>query len=234
MSVFTKDEACRLAALTFRAGDAGRPLVGKEDELLASLRKGERRFYDWNRHLESAKALGSWKEEFPSRCAIIASLLHKTKRGLNDLDKVSRDELDSIARTIGSSWSEMQTRIDELLHWLRQGIGNPSFGRKKSGSLKGTSKKGVVRSPFEEFAKELRIFLISNRVKVRFSYNDIIRHDLKGKPTEATSAAARLLYEAAKVLDRRIKLADIEAVMAEIRRNPEFRVPLRRNNSRLP
>jgi hypothetical protein len=134
MSNFTIQDARRLASLTFRyepkhfdspdrqiqAGEADRPLLGKEDKLLEALKAGERRYNDCYLEVETIRALRRSDRELSARCATLAAQLSDIKCKLIHLDDVSRNELDSIAHSLGSSAAEMHMRIDDLLAWLRE------------------------------------------------------------------------------------------------------------------
>ena len=235
MSVFTEEETDRLAALTFRfrlrefrtpdeqihAGKADRPLLGKEDGLRAALRAAEQRYLDCSEEVKVIEALRRSERELPGRCAMLASQLINIKNSLVDLDVVSRTELDSIAHELGSSAAEMHEKIDDLMTWLQK-TAEPSdpHERRKSGRKKG---KNVARLALEEFAKEMRLFLTSDGVGMRFGYEEIVRHDLETCPIELISPVARLLFEAAKLLNPELQIVDIKAVMAAVRRSQEFR-----------
>ena len=228
MSKFTIEDARRLAALTFRyrpqdfdtpdaqieAGKADRPLLGKEDKLLAALQAGEQRYNDCYEEVETIKALRKSDKELPARCATLAAQLSDIQGNLNRLDDVSRDELDSIAQGLGSSAAEMHTRIDDLLAWLREAaMDDVNTAPRKVGRKKGS----IVRLALGEFAKEIRAFLISDEVRMQFGYQ-VDESDA----TKLMSPAARLLFEASRYLEPGVDSADVKAVMAAVRRNAEF------------
>jgi len=241
MSPFNHFEAERLAAMAFRfradkftshiqqnmCGNPHRPLVGKEHELLEVLLAGEQRYRDCKRELEIILDLRSSDRKLPVFCAQMANNLSVIQNALRGLDYVSRTEMDSIARCLGSDADEMHAHIDRVLQWLRarpdiEGIeGEKAVGRKR-----GLSNAGVLRLPLEEFAKEIRNFLLSPDVRIKFSFKAITRHDREGTPREPVSAAARLLYEGALLLDSRVEVADIDEVMRAVNQNPEFREEL--------
>lgn len=236
MSVFTEQESDRLAALTFRfrprefstpdeqirAGKASRPLLGKKKVgLLAALQAAEQRYLDCIEEVDVIKALRRSERELPTRCAMLVDLLAEFRSRLVDLDVVARTELDVSANWLGSSAAEMHKKIDDLMTWLQQ-TAEPSYHhkRRKSGRKKG---KNVARLALEEFAKEMRLFLTSNDVGMRFGYEEIVRDELETCPIELVSPAARLLFEAAKLLNPDVQIGDIKPVMTAVRRSPEFR-----------
>jgi hypothetical protein len=240
MSVFTPANTQELAAIAFRfrvkfnspeeqaeRGQAHRPLVGKEDELLKALRAGEQRYSECRQELKAIRKLRKSENELPVLCADMARKLNSIKDDLTELDVVSREELDSAAQCQGSSIEEMHARLEKLLEWL---IGGAEVylphQQKMPGRTRGAGNSGVLRLPLEEFAKELRNFLRSPEVGVAFRFDAVPRQDLENGRRELTSATARLLYEAARLLDPRVEVVDIEAVMRAVKRNPEFREEL--------
>ena len=56
-----------------------------------------------------------------------------------------------------------------------------------------------------------------------FGFDDTSMDHIDPKLREATSAAARLVFAAAKILDERCTLANVEEVMTAVRTSPEFR-----------
>jgi hypothetical protein len=252
MSVFTPEEVRRLAALTFRrsdkfsspgeqlaAGKAKQKLLGRENELLMVLQAAERRYEDCWQEVECIKKLRKSDRNLPQLCVDLASQLNTVKESLAKLDWISRQQLDLVARYQDSSADEMHERIDVLLAWLHDAAQPPWFDERahtstadrvrviaqgKAGRKLGIGDSRVVRLPFEEFAKEIRNFLIS--VGIEFSFDDISRDDLDPVIREPVSEAARLLYEAARLLDSRVEVADIDEVIGAVQKNPEFREEL--------
>jgi hypothetical protein len=255
MSVFTPEEARRLAALTFRrsdkfssaskqleAGKAKQKLLGLENELLTVLRAAEQRYEDCRQEIDCISKLRRSDRYLPQFCADLARRLKAVKESLAKLDPISREELDSVARYQDSSTEEMHERIDVLLAWLQDAAHSPLddeharisaankaqpgvrvVARRKGGRKLGIGNSRVVRLPFEEFAKEIRNFLISPGVGIEFSFDDKTRDDLDPVIREPVSEAARLLYEAARLLDSRVEVADIDKVIEAVNENPEFR-----------
>ena len=241
MSVFTPANTQELAAIAFRfridkfsspgeqaeAGEAHQPLVGKEDELLKALRAGEQRYSECRQELEAIRRLRKSDKELPDACADMARGLHSVKDDLTELDDFSRGQLDSIAQYKNSSIEEMHAYLEKLIEWLTKGAELHFPPQPKMpGRKPGVSNSGVLRLPLEEFAKEIMNFLASPEIQIAFSFEAIPRHDLENHPRELISAAARLLYEAARFLDPDVKVADIDGVMREVKDNPEFREEL--------
>lgn len=235
MSVFTYQRAHALANETFRfslkfdsadeqkrCGMADRLLLGKEDALLKALRAGEQRYADCKTELQAIIKLRSADTKLPAQCATMSQKLREVLLALSALDEVSREELDSIARCRGSSSEEMSGYLRTVSAWLDSGTEELFSKRQKAvGRKRGVGKGGALRLPLEEFAKELRSFLLE--VGVAFTFEAITREDHQPPDREPVSAAARLLYGAARLLEPRVEVSDIEAVMKAVNQSPAFR-----------
>ena len=77
----------------------------------------------------------------------------------------------------------MHACINKVQQWFDAGGRAPeiavSAGEKAAGRKPGVSNAGVIRLPLEEFAKEVRNFLISPDVRIGFKFEAITRHDLR-------------------------------------------------------
>jgi hypothetical protein len=237
-SVFTLEEARRLAALTFRfhekkfaspekqleAGEAHQPLVGKEYELLAALKAGEERYRRSERAIAILRDLRNSDREFPRQCARLALTLRSVRQDLSDLSEVMLGQLNSIATYQGSSGAEVHARIEALITLFQEGARIPTrYKRKKAGKKLGKSNVGVDRPPLEEFAKEIRRVLILPDVDVNFGFEVAIRIESKKRSRLLVSPAARLLHEAALLLDKKVDIPDIKVVMKKVQQRPNFR-----------
>jgi hypothetical protein len=239
MSSFTREHAHRLAKNTFRyrpdkfgspdhqkqCGKADQPLVGKEEKLLEALRAGEQRYFECKAEIETIRKLRKSDAELPQRCVAVANRLREIAEALSGFDGIAREEMNLIAVCQGSSFEEMSERLNDLLYWVAEGADEDFFPlvQKTAGAKLGMSKRGLFRVPFEEFAKELRGFLLRPDVGVKFGFESVTRDDLDPIICEPVSAAARLLYGATRILDDRVEVADVRAVMRAIKRKPEFR-----------
>ncbi|MBR0940243.1 hypothetical protein [Bradyrhizobium liaoningense] len=238
MTLFARHHAHALADDTFRfritfdsadeqkrCGKAVQPLVGKEDALLKALRAGEQRYVECKTELQAIQKLRRADTDLPARCAKMGEKLKEVVQVLSVLDDVSRQELDSMAHLHGSSVQEMSGHLEKLLSCLDAGSEELFSKRQKTaGRKRGVGKGGVQRVPLEEFAKELRNFLLKEGVP--FTFEAATRDDRQPVDHVPVSAAARLLYRAARVLDRRVELSDIEAVIMAVNKKPEFREEL--------
>jgi hypothetical protein len=241
MSSFTLEHARGLAENTFRfrpdkfetpdqqrwCGEADRPLLGNEKRLLDALRAGEQRYLECKAEIESIRQLRKSDAELPQRCAAITEDLQKATDALSRLDKVSREELNLIALQHDACFDEMYERLESVLSWLGEGAdGFFPESNKSQGRKPGVSNGGVQRVPLQEFAKEIRNFLLHPDIGVKFSFEALTREDLDPIVREPISAAARLLYNATRILDHRVGIADVEAVMRAVNRYPDFREEL--------
>jgi hypothetical protein len=242
MSSFTLQHARRLADNAFRyrpdkfrspdqqkrCGEANRLLVGKEKELLEALRAGERRYLACNTEIKTIRKLRKSDVELPQKCAAMANSLQEVADALSGFDNIGREEMNLIAVSQGSSFEEMSERLNDLLYWVAEGADENFFPpvQKTAGAKLGVGKGGLLRVPFEEFAKELRSFLLRPDVGVKFSFESIPRDDLDPTIYEPVSAAARLFYDAMRILDNGVKLGDVQAVIRAVKRKPEFRTDL--------
>ncbi|MET4118797.1 hypothetical protein ABIB85_005426 [Bradyrhizobium sp. JR1.5] len=238
MSLFTPHHARALADETFRfqikydsadeqkrLGKAIQLLVGKEDALLTVLRAGEQRYVDCKRELQDIRKLRYVYNELPVRCAGMAKKIREVVQALSAIDEISREELDSMARCRGSSVEEMTGDLERLLGLLDEGSKELFSKRQKTaGRKRGVGKGGAQRLPLEEFAKELRVFLLE--AGVAFTFEAATRQERHPVDHVPVSAAARLLYGAARLLDQRVELSDIEAVIKSVNEKPEFREEL--------
>lgn len=238
MSLFTPHHARALADETFRFqikygsadkqkrdGKAIQLLVGKEDPLLRALRAGEQRYVECKTELQAIRKLRHAYNELPVQCAGMVKKLREVVQALSALDEVSREELDSMARCRGSSVEEMSRDLERHLGLLDEGSEELFSKRQKTaGRKRGVGKGGAQRLPLEEFAKELRVFLLE--AEVPFTFEAATREDCHPVDQVPVSAAARLLYGAARLLDQRVELSDIEAVIKSVNENPEFREEL--------
>ncbi|WP_426612539.1 hypothetical protein [Bradyrhizobium sp. McL0616] len=238
MSMFTDHHARALAGDTFRfrvkfdsadeqkrRGKAVQPLVGKESALLKALRVGEQRYVDCKTELQAIRKLRNADTKLPAQCATMGEKLREVVLALSALDDVSREELDSIARSRGSSAEEMNGYLEKALDWLDAGTEELFSKRQKAaGRKRGVGKGGAERVPLEEFAKELRYFLLE--IGLVFTFEATTREDRHPPDRVPVSAAARLLYSAARLLDHRVEVSDIEAVMKAVNQKPEFREEL--------
>jgi hypothetical protein len=236
---FTDKDARRFAANAFRfradkfssadeqikLGQAHRPLVGKEKELLKALMSARRRYIACKDEIKTIRQLRKSDAELSEQCAAIAERLQQITDTLSGLDEISREELNLIALGQGSSFEEMCERLEDLLCWATEGADEEFFPpiQKTAGSKLGIGKGGVPRVPFEEFAKELRNFLLRPDIGMEFSFEDARRDNRDRTIHEPVSAAARLLYDATRTLDDRVKVTDVGAVMRAAKRKPEFR-----------
>ncbi|MCK1521999.1 hypothetical protein [Bradyrhizobium sp. 17] len=182
MSVFTRHHAHALADDTFRfritfdspndqkgLGEAVQPLVGKEDALLKALRAGEQRYVECKTELQAIQKLRSAYTDLPAQCAGMGKKLREVAQVLSGLDDVSREELNSMAHPHGSSVEEMSEYLEKVLGWLDAGSEELfSKPQKTAGRKRGVGKGGSQRLPLEEFAKELRNFLLEERVAFTF------------------------------------------------------------------
>ena len=202
MSVFSPTDARDLAAIAFRyrispnenAQAGARALVGKEDELLIALRAGEQRYFACRQELQAIRGLRKSDKDLPEACGDLARRLRSIKDDLAKLGDFSRGQLDSIARYRSSTIEEMDAQFENLIQWLTQGAELRACPQPKApGKKPGVSNFGVLRLPLEEFAKEIRNFLVSPEVRIPFSFEAIPRVDLEGEPRELISAAARLM-----------------------------------------
>jgi hypothetical protein len=240
MSFFTLEHARLIADNAFRfrpdkfespdqqkrLGEADRPLVGKEQKLLEALRAGEQRYRECKSEITAIGKLRKSDAELSRQCDGIADTLREIAEKLSRLDEVSREEMNAIALYQGSSFEDMSQRLDDLLDWFAKGADEafPSPPvQKTAGAKLGMGKGGVFRVPLEEFAKELRNFLVQPDVGVKFSFEEVKREDLDPPINEPVSVAARLLYDAARILNDSVKIGDVRTVMGAVRRNPDFR-----------
>jgi hypothetical protein len=154
--------------------------------------------------------------------------------------------MNGIAHGLGSSAAEMHACINKVQQWFNEGGRAAgmvvSTHEKAAGRKRGVSNAGITRLPLEEFAKEVRNFLISPNVRIEFSFQAVTRSDKpairrrpastrgrllrKTHPREPVSAAACLLHEASLLLDPRVQVADIDAIIRAVNQNPEFREEL--------
>jgi hypothetical protein len=233
MSAFTIEHARQFADNAFRfrpdkfgtadkqkrSGEAHRPLVGKEEALLGALLAGEQR-YEWcKEEISAIRKLRRSDAQVLHWCTNTAKELRKILESLDSLDPLSLDELDRISET------QVRQDFEKTLSWAQEGA-EELFPKapKGAGRKPGVGKRNVELVPLEEFAKEIRIFL--QEAGLSFSFDAITRHDLDPVAREPISVAARLLYDATRVLDARIELCNVEAIMRAVKRNPRFRTEL--------
>jgi hypothetical protein len=240
MTSFTLDHALRIAGNTFRfrpdrfgsadqqkrCGEADRPLVGKEQELLEALRADEQRYEQCKAEIRVIRKLRRSDADLPEWCANVADDLETIVESLASLDGISQDELDSIARKQGHSLEEIRGYLEKALSWAEDGA-EELFPKpqKTRGRKPGVGKGNVQLVPLEEFAKEIRSFWL-RETGFKFSFEATTRYDLDPIIREPTSAATRLLYDACRILDDRVDVIHIEALIRVINKNPEFRKEL--------
>jgi hypothetical protein len=250
MSAFTLDHVRQLADNAFRfrpdkfksadqqkrCGKALRQLVGKEDKLLEALRAGEQRYKECQAEISFIRELRRSDAALPQWCANLAETLGRIVDSLESLDQVSRHELDSVGRTQGSSFEQIRESLERARAWAEEGAKEVDLNQQETpgptkpqkttrGRKPGVGKANVQRVPLEEFAKEIRTFWL-HETSFKFSFEAITREDLDPVVREPVSAAARLLYYATRMLDPRVEVGHIEALMRAVNREPDFRTEL--------
>jgi len=180
MSVFTIDLARQFVDNAFRSrpkqfrsadeqkrsGKAHRPLLGKDKELLEALRAGEQRYRECKAEIEVIRLLRKSDAELPRQCTATANSLQEITEALSRLDRISREELNSIALYQGSSFDEMYERLEKVLCCINEGT--ESFfliARKRQDenlvSARGCSAHSIrgTRKGTEEFSAPHRAYL---------------------------------------------------------------------------
>ncbi|WP_029583846.1 hypothetical protein [Bradyrhizobium sp. URHD0069] len=198
------------------------PLVGKEDELLHALQAAEQiydQFLEEFLCLEKMRALDA---AMPKRCEELATHL---ERALSCWSEMAGRQLELIY-TFGEPQPERAVQRFEQA--LRQMISCARFRAEeprlppKVGRPRGKGLSGVPLLPLEEFTKVLRQFWIQETGS-RFWFAETSMDHIDSELREPTSAAARLVWGAAKILDERCTLSNIKEVMAAVSKYPQLR-----------
>jgi hypothetical protein len=229
--IFTKEDAEEIAAETFRfryyqdqgkASAANRPLAGKENQLLEALNKAAAVYWDWMGVLEGLRKFHDVERSLSRKCSELVDLLQQSLSCLAALDVDERAEFDFIAEAADSS----VTTIEEQLAHIVQSAHDVQIKAKrptaKRGRKPGIGKNDVWFVPLEEFAKVIRNFWISVTGD-GFTFDQAPREDLGPHIREPASESARLLFFAARKLEKRIEIAHIESVIEAVEQNPRFR-----------
>jgi hypothetical protein len=205
------------------------PLLGKEVQLLMVLREAEQAYDEW---IDSAPVRNQVQQliaTFPRDCERLRKHLQRVLdcwsgmreyEGQYELacrvpDLEARDDVSRLIR-----------RIDETLRQMLLGAqsGSEDVQFSYPGRPPGKAKSGVSLVALEEFTKVVRAFWVKEVSDV-FGYDQTTIFDdpkdaNKGR-REPTSAAARLIEGAARILDPRYNLGNVRQVMEAVYRNPE-------------
>lgn len=221
MSKFSGEKAREFAKQAF--GKAEHPLVGKTDGLLEALTAGEALYVQWRDEIEALKKLRNADADRFQRFLGFLESARRALGSLNDLDEITRAELASIASARGVSLEQIEKSFEEAIACAHEGIVAP-FPRSPTqrGRKLGIGKIGLCVVPLEEFAKVLRNFWEKEVEGLKFSFHE----ERNARARVPASAAARLLFEASRELDRRIAVSHIEYVMKAIKRQFKFRTDI--------
>jgi hypothetical protein len=239
MSVFTIDHARQFAQNAFsfrpakfsnsreeqiRAGKADQPLLGKEETLLKALQKAERRFCRWQREIKSLRTIRSSDIELRRKCEALSKHLLDARTCISSLSEPSRESLASFAALARLDFSKIQSQLRRLAYIANLASMDPFADlseAERRGRKPDVGKNHVELIPFEEFAKSLKRDWV--RVTHRkFSFEAKRAEWRRPIDREPTSAAAKLLYDAACTLDNRIEVGHIEHIMRAIKAKPSF------------
>jgi hypothetical protein len=236
MSRFNTENASELAKEAFRlriddsAEDqrnekAAAPLLGKEEKLLYALRRAEEAY-------EETLLLDPVRDK-------MRLTLRSLPRDCRKLSKHLRNALAcwSAMRNYGGQYelvmrfpdvesldgaNELTSRIDETLQQLLSAAEWVSEEELPSyrGRPSGRSREGLSLFALEEFTKVLRAFWLEEKISGVFGFDQGTQDHIDDGERVATSAAARLIERAAKVLDENYDLGHVRQAMENVYAQP--------------
>jgi hypothetical protein len=237
MTSFTLEHAHRLAGNAFRfrherftspeeqeaEGLAQPPLLNKEQELFEVLTKAEELYLDWLRLLDGLRTMHEVDRTLSCNCSDLANELRDALACLSKIGELERCEFDNIVFGEGMSMERISRDLARALQCAEMAILEEDEADEDRGGRKpGIGKNGFWFVPLEEFAKTIRVYW-KKATGLEFSFDAVTRHDLEPVVREPASPAARLLFYAARELDKNIELSHIEYVMKAVERNPDLR-----------
>jgi hypothetical protein len=249
MTAFTMDLAHRLADGAFRfrphrfsnspeeqkkMGKAHRPLLGKEQSLLNALREAEERYREWSGEIRALKAMRRSDDQLRRDCDTLLGHLQQARLCLSHFGNASRDGVDAIASGVGFDFSKLQSVLRRATYIAKVGSEDPLSQDGQRLRMKPSKRRGrklnigrnyVELIPLEEFAKVLKSFWV-RETDQSFSFEAQLATWRRPIDREPTSAAARLLYDAGRILEPRLEVGHIEHIMRNIKHNPAFRTEL--------
>jgi hypothetical protein len=246
MSVFTIDLVRQFAQNAFRfrpakfsnsreeqirAGKADRPLLGKPGTLLKALQKAERLFCRWQSEIQILRTMRSSDIELRRNCEALFGHLQDARTCISSLSKPAQDSLDSFAALARLDLSTIQSQLRRFVYIAKVASMDPCADAseakrpERKGRKPDVGKNNVDLIPFEEFAKSLKGDWVRLTHR-KFSFEALQAEWRRPIDREPTSAAAKLLYDAARALDNRIEVGHIEHIMRNIKAHPSFRKEL--------
>jgi hypothetical protein len=232
MSRFNKENVAHLAQHAFRLriddsmeerrkAELGAPLLGKERKLLAPLQNAEKTYEEW-------LVLGPIRSR---QQRLISKFPHHSKRLRGHLQRVLAcwsemheygGQYELACRVTDASTTDdshdLVRRIDDTLRQLL--LGARSGSTDKTFSYIGRPDGSLAA--LGEFTKVVRSFWI-DETSERFGYDEETTfNNQKDGRREATSAAARLVEGAAKILHPQFDLGKVREVMEAVNRDPHL------------
>jgi hypothetical protein len=231
MSKFTVEAARTLArnAFTLRSGSKPRkeavqpnaPLVGREDKLLEALRAGEARYREWEAGIRALKAFRKSDSSLQRVSETLSQHLSDALRCVSSMDEIEREEFEMMAGARDWSIEEIEGALTQIIRVAEDCKIEEGPAKKRRGRKLGIGKIDLSIVPLEEFAKVIRSFWIQ-ATELKFGFNGATERGIR----VPASAAARLLYDSAKILDDRFAVSHVEYVMKAVNARPQFRTEL--------
>jgi hypothetical protein len=207
-----------------RAREAA-PLLGKEARLLVILQEAEQTYDEWLELSALRKKTQQLMAAFPHDCKTLTKSLQIVIDCWRQMDRYegkyelacrimsTREEVDAFVREADSAMETLQN----VLRGAASGATDPYFTYR--GTPVGTSNSGAPLEALKEFTKVVRRFWI-DEISNAFNYADKTLDQFDGRRF-ATSAAARLIERAAKILDERFTIGSVRDAMETARRDPQ-------------
>jgi hypothetical protein len=229
MSRFNLENAAELAKQSYRlrVNDSDRerakamaasPLLGKGARLLEVLRDAETTFDEWQEGLGQArrqtqKLLGS----YPQDCKRLIRHLENVRTRWGSMQAYGGQyalACNAVSLDTTAEAYDFIRSIDDLLQKMLAGAQTGSLQKKVSYRGRPPTHVALV-----EFTKIVRTFWVEE-VAEKFSYDDGTLDQEDGR-LEPTSAAARLIMGAARILDSQYTLGIVREVIEAANRDPQ-------------
>jgi hypothetical protein len=229
MSRFNLDNAAELARQSYRLrvndsegeraiARAASPLLGKEERLLEVLRDAETTFDEWQEGLGQArrqtqKLLGS----YPQDCKRLIKHLENVRTCWGNMQAYGGQyalACNAVSFETTAEANDFIQNFDDLLQKMLAGAQTGS--QQKKVSYRGRPAAHVA---LKEFTKVVRSFWVE-AVPEKFGYDDGTLDQEDGR-LEPTSAAARLIMGAARILDSQYTLGNVREVIEAANNDPQ-------------
>jgi hypothetical protein len=248
MSRFSNEIARRLAKNAFRYrvsehaspeeqaekeqanGECSAPLLAKQDELLDALLAAENIYDQCLQEFLCLQKVRELNSSFPINCQTLKTHL---ERALACWERMGDSQFELTLRA--SDCTYPNPNVQHFDQMLRQMLACAEVGAQEQrftyrGRPQGIGNSGVFLLPLEEFVKSLRLFWIAEVSRVfGFDATDVEKIGPEAEITEECvlcSAAARLVWDAVRILDSRCTIGNVKEVMEAVHANPEFRLDI--------